>query len=165
MKDVRELVYDDEPLPAVVRLEPGIGDGWREQDCEAVGRIRRGEAIRCVDVVGEREIDDAARRMELSGQQAKRALRFRSGLNGDAAIAGPEMDAEVLGVKGSPTAGRVYLTCRWRSEESQQEQCASCVEITAPFPAGNPRSPSRPLARSAADPQDSRASPPARESS
>src|SRR6266571_4122093 len=119
MKDVRELVHDDEPLPAVVSLEPGIGDRRREQDGEAVGRIRGRKAIRCVDVVRKREIDDAARRMELRRQQAKRALRFPSRFNGDAAIAGPEVDAKVLGVERAPTAGRVYLTCGWRSEHRQ----------------------------------------------
>ena len=99
---MRKLVHDNEPLPAVVGLERGVGDGRREQDREAIGGIRRRKAVRHVDVVREREIDDAAGRMELRGQQPEGALRFGSSFNSDAAIARAEVDAEMLGVEGAP---------------------------------------------------------------
>src|SRR3989475_2626900 len=79
MKDVRQLVYDHEPLPAVVGLQCGIRDRWDEQNREAVGGKDARESVRRVDVVRQREVDDAARWMQLSRDQRIRSEERRVG--------------------------------------------------------------------------------------
>ena len=63
MEDVRELVHDDETLPAVVGLQRGIRNRRDEENREAVGGIRRRESVGRVDIIGQCDIDDPARRV------------------------------------------------------------------------------------------------------
>ncbi len=102
MKDVRQLVYDHEPFPAVVGLERGIGNRRDEQNREAVGRKGGREAVRRIDVIRQRQVHDAARRMELTRQQRVRTLGLGRRHNRARAIARTKVDAEVLGVEGAP---------------------------------------------------------------
>ncbi len=109
MKDVRQLVHDHEPFPAVVRLERGIGDRWDEQNREAVGRKGGREAVGRIDVVRQRDVHDAARRMQLARQQRVRPLGLgrREGRAG--AKARTEMNAEMFGVERAPGTCRINL--------------------------------------------------------
>jgi len=98
MKDVRQLVHDHEAQPTVVVLQVWIGRGGWEENGDAVRRIDRREAVGRVGFVGERQVDAAARHVQLRRQQAVRALRFPRRLVGDGAIRGTKMDPEVLRV-------------------------------------------------------------------
>ena len=109
MKDVRQLVHDHEPFPGVVGLQRGIGHRRDEQNREAVGGKGGRESVRGVDVVRQREIDYAARRMQLARQKRVRSLGLGRREDGSRAIARTEMEAEVLGVEGAPATGRIYL--------------------------------------------------------
>ena len=81
MEDVRELVRDDELRPVVRVAERRLRDGRIGVDDDAVRGERRGGAVGEIDVVGEDEVDHAARRMHLARQLGVRAL----GVGGDAA--------------------------------------------------------------------------------
>ena len=104
MKDVGQLVHDHESLPAVVRLQRGIGGGRDEQNREAVGWIRRRKAVGCVEVVGQRQIDDAPRLVQLRRQQPVGALGFRRCFERLAAVGWTEVDPEMRRVKRAPGA-------------------------------------------------------------
>src|SRR5438105_2982336 len=78
------------------------------------------------DVGRQCEIDDAAGPMKLRGQQPKGTLRFGSSFNSDVAITRAEVDAEMLGVEGSPGAMRIYLGCGGRGENREKKQRAAC---------------------------------------
>ena len=69
-----ELVGDDERIPVVVVAESGrIGRRMREDD-DSVGWKRRRVSVHVVDVVGDDEIDRAARWHELGRQLGVCAL-------------------------------------------------------------------------------------------
>ena len=64
--------------------------------------------------------------MKLRGQQPKGALRFASGFNGDAAIAGAEVDAEVLCMQRAPRTRGVCLRSGGGGENREKKQRAAC---------------------------------------
>src|SRR3989442_5813067 len=102
MKDVRQLVYDHEPLPAVVGLQCGIRDRWNEQNREAVGGKDARESVRRVDGVRQREVDDAARGMQLSREQRIRSLRLRRRDDGARAQCRTKMDTKTRCMERPP---------------------------------------------------------------
>ena len=104
MKDVRQLVHDHEPLPAVVGLQRGIGHRRDEENRETVGRKDSREAVGRVDVVRQREVHDPARWMQLAREQRVRSLRLGRREHRARAIARTKMDAEMLGVERAPGA-------------------------------------------------------------
>src|SRR5579884_1422176 len=81
MEDVGELVGDDELSPVVGVAQRRLVDGRIGVDDDAIRRIRRGVAVREIDIVGEDDVDHAARGMQLLRQLGVRTL----GVAGDAA--------------------------------------------------------------------------------
>ena len=81
MEDVRQLVGDDHLPPVVGVAQRRFGDRRIGEDDDAVRRKGRRGAVRGVDVVGDDDVDLAARRMELLRELRVRAL----GVGGDAA--------------------------------------------------------------------------------
>src|SRR2546426_707696 len=94
---------------------------FRSEIDPARGEHRRGP-VGDVDIVAQHEVDDAARRPELSREQTIGPLRFARFLLGDRAVCGAEVDPEMLRMEGAPAAGRVDLGCGPASEERQREQ-------------------------------------------
>ncbi len=99
---MRELVRDDEAQPVVVMLQRGIGGGRRQQHDDAFGREHGGETVRRVDVIGQGEVDGAARHVQLPPQQAIGPLGFARGVPRHGAEGRPEVHAEVERVHGAP---------------------------------------------------------------
>ena len=109
MKDVRQLVHDHEPFPAVVRLQRGIGHRRHEQNRDAAGRKDVREAVRRIDVVRQRDVDDAARRMQLAREQRVRSLGLVRREDCARAIARAKVNAEMLSVERAPGTRRIDL--------------------------------------------------------
>ena len=118
MEHMRQLVHDHESFPAVVVLQPGVGDRRGEKNREAIRREDGREAVRRIDVVRERHVDNAPRWVQLTRQQPVRALGFARRFHGAPAIDGPKMDAKVLRVECTPGAGGILPQC-WARDQQQ----------------------------------------------
>jgi hypothetical protein len=125
VKDVRQLVRGNEPEPAVEEQQAVIAGGRGGEDHDPVCGKDGGEAVRGVDVVGEGDVHDAARRVQLRGQHAVGPLCLAGLRQRGRAIGEPKVDAEVGRVEGAPGAGGVHLSFRWDGE-AQQKENADC---------------------------------------
>ena len=116
---MRELVRGDEAQPAVVKQEAVVARRRRGENRDAARGKHRGEAVGRVDIVAQGEIHDAARWVQLPGEQGVRPLRLARLQQRHIAIRGPEVDAEVGGVERSPAAGRIHLGLRTPDEQQE----------------------------------------------
>src|SRR5207302_266417 len=149
VEDMRELVRGDEAQPAVVKQEAVVARRRRGENRDAARGKHGGEAVGRVDIVAQGEIHDAARWVQLPGEQGVRPLRLARLQQRHIAIRGPEVDAEVGGVEGAPGAGGIHLSGGARGQKEEQEN-ADCglriaesqwnVDRATPFGRANPQS-------------------------
>ena len=116
---MRELVRGHEAQPAVVKQEAVVARRRRGENRDAARGKHRGEAVGRVDIVAEGEIHDAARWVQLPGEQGVRPLRLARLQQRHRAIHGAEVNAEVGGVERSPAARRIHLGCGARGEQQE----------------------------------------------
>jgi hypothetical protein len=123
MKDVGQLVRDDELAPVIRVAKRRFGHRRVRVDDDAVRGVRRGRAVRFVDVVGEDDVDGAARRMELLRQLAVRALGVGRNAAREWFGALGERDAKVRRLEGDPVVARVDLGVeRWCEQQCHPEE-------------------------------------------
>ena len=112
VKHVRELMRGHEPEPAIEEQQAVVAGRRRGVDGDPVGGKHRREAVRGVDVVGQRDVHDAAWGMQLRGEQSVGPLRLAGLGEGCVAVGGPEVDAKMRRVQGAPAAGGIDLGLR-----------------------------------------------------
>ena len=125
VKHVRELMRGHEPEPAIEEQQAVVAGRRRGVDGDPVGGKHRREAVRRVDIVGQRDVHDATRRVQLRREQSVGPLRLARLREGGIAVGGAEVDAEVGSVEGTPVARRIDLSLGAAGEQ-QEQQNAEC---------------------------------------
>jgi len=102
VEHVRELVRDDQLEPIIVVAERhDIEAGARIHE-DAVGGVRRGGPIGEIDVVGDDEVDGAARRVQSLGERRVGLLGVHGGAARRLFFGRCEVDGEVGGAERAP---------------------------------------------------------------
>ena len=118
VEDVGELVRDDDAKPVFIEAEGAGVNGRRGEDDDAVGGNGGGVAVGVVGVVGDYEVDGAARWCEFAGQQlvsmfgcgaGDAAFALEAVGHGDAEV--PRVERAVVVVWGGLGAGRYGDHC------------------------------------------------------
>ncbi len=109
VKDVGELVGEDQAQPFVIPAQPDIARGRSEVDRDAIGGKNVGEAVGEVHVVVQHKVHDAAGFSQLSRKRGVRSLRLAGRGRHDVGKLPVGVDTEMFGGPGVPVAAGIVL--------------------------------------------------------
>jgi hypothetical protein len=110
---------DDQADPIIEVLEVGLPGRWGEEKGDTVGGEDAGDTVTEVGGIAQDEINALAGRCQLGREEIIGLFRLSHGVVCSRVIPGQEMNPEVLGVEGSPVAGRAYLGGERSGEENE----------------------------------------------